>query len=321
MDLYLPPPELVHVGQRALKTIALADGELDADERAFLEAVQHMFRVEMDVDALTPIEPDALAAAVTAPELRRQLVRGMTVMVAMDGEVRPDEVAALSRFAAALDVHAGEVETMHELSRGRMMHVRFDVARRFWAKDKAIEFAREKGVGWLASSLATLAGLRTDAAISARYRGLGERPEGSLGRAYYEFVTGNGFPFPGEKGSPPEIIALHDLTHVLSGYGTDPEGELQVLSFHAGCRREEKDPFGFLLFGLAQFQLGVRLSPIAEGFSRRIDPDLVLKALVRGKGCQIDPTDGWDPWVEMDTPLDTLRERLGIVPLSALDDW
>ena len=134
-------------------------------------------------------------------------------------------------------------------------------------------------------------------------------------------MRANGFSFPGEKGSPPEIIALHDLTHVLSGYGTDPAGELQVLSFHAGCRREEDDPFGFILFGLAQFQLGVRLSPIADGFSGELDPDLVLKALVRGKACRVDPTKGWDPWPEMDTPLTELRARVGIPPLSDFDGW
>lgn len=321
MDLYFPPPELVHAGQRALKTIAMADGSLDDKERGFLEAVQHMFRTPINIDALEPIEPDELAALVISPELRRQLVRGMTVMVAMDGEVRPEETRMLARLSAALDVHADEVRTFQELSEGRMMHVRFDVARRFWARERAVEMAKDKGIGWLVSSLSTLAGLRTDTAIASRYRALRECPAGSLGRGYFDFIRGNGFSFPGEKGSPPEFITLHDLTHVLSGYGTDPAGELQVLSFHAGCRREQDDPFGFILFGLAQFQLGVRLSPIADGFTGKIDPDLVLKALVRGKACEVDPTKGWDPWPEMDTPLDELRARVGIPPLSDFDGW
>jgi len=321
MDLYLPPPNAVHAGLRALKTIALADGDLDDAEQAFIESVQHMFRTEVDVDALALVEPDELARAVQGPELRRQLVRGLTVMVAMDGEVRLEEIAALEAFASALDVHADELRTFHELAEGRLMHVRFDVARRFWAREKGVEMAKHKGIKWLVSSLATVAGLHTDTSIAGRYRGLGACPSGSLGRGYFEFIEGNGFPFPGEKGSPPELIALHDLTHVLSGYGTDPEGELQVLSFHAGCRREEKDPFAFVLFGLAQFHLGVRLSPIAEGFHGRLNPDLALKALLRGKACSVDPTDGWDPWLEMDTPLDELRVRLEIPPLSAFEGW
>ena len=145
MDLYSPPPELVHAGQRALKTIAMADGSLDDKERGFLEAVQHMFRTPINIDALEPIEPDELAALVISPELRRQLVRGMTVMVAMDGEVRPEETRMLARLSAALDVHADEVRTFQELSEGRMMHVRFDVARRFWARERAVEMAREMG--------------------------------------------------------------------------------------------------------------------------------------------------------------------------------
>ncbi len=321
MDLYLPPPHLVVAGQRALKTIALADGSLDDSERAFLEATQHMFRTPVDVDTLEPISPEELAATIVSPALRRQLVRGMTVMVAMDGEVRPEETAMLARLAAALDVEAEEIRTFQDFSHGRMTHVRFDVARRFWAKEKAIEMAKKNGIRWLISSLAALAGVRTDATIAGRYRRLGDCPEGSLGRGYFDFIRSNGFSFPGEKGSPPEVIAFHDLTHVLSGYGTDPVGELQVLSFHAGCRREEDDPFGFILFGLAQFQLGLRLSPIAAQFTGQLDPDLALKALVRGKACTVDPTKGWDPWPEMDTPLQELRARLGIPPLSEFDAW
>ena len=66
MDLYLLPPELVHVGNVRSRPSPSPTGS-STRMSAPLEAVQHMFRVEMDVDALTPIEPDALAAAVTAP--------------------------------------------------------------------------------------------------------------------------------------------------------------------------------------------------------------------------------------------------------------
>ena len=50
------------------------------------------------------------------------------------------------------------------------------------------------------------------------------------------------------------------MTHVLSGYTTDPDGEVQVASFHAGYRR--KDPFTFVFFVLLQFHLGVRMTPV-----------------------------------------------------------
>ncbi len=104
---------------------------------------------------------------------------------------------------------------------------------------------------------------------------------------------------------------------LLSGYGTDPEGEMQVVAFHAGCRREDKDPFSFLMFGLAQFHLGLRISPLAPEFRGSLEPGRVLRALQRGAACTIDPTDGWDPWPVMHLPLDDLRMQYRIAPLEA----
>jgi len=181
---------------------------------------------------------------------------------------------------------------------------------------KGREFARQKGLGWVVRTLAAMAGLREDEGIAKRYRDLVNAPEGSLGRGYVDFITANGFSFPGEKGSPPETIALHDLTHVLSGYGTDPEGELQVLGFHAGCRREDNDPFSFLMFGIAEFHLGVAMSPVATGSRGKLDPVLLFRAIERGRSCTVDPTEGWDPWPLMHEPLASVRARYGITPIS-----
>jgi hypothetical protein len=238
------------------------------------------------------------------------------VLSLADGEATPAEAAMVERFAAGLGVESADLGSLRKLADKNFVRARFDLARRFWAREKMIEAAKEKGIGWLARSLAAMAGLREDAAIAARYRALESAPAGSLGRAYFDFIRGNQFSFPGEKGSPPETISLHDLTHVLSGYGTDPEGELQVLSFHAGCRREEKDPFSFVLFGIAEFHLGIAMTPVASGSRGKFDPAAMFAALARGAACKIDPTDGWDPWPVMNEPLDSLRERYGITPLA-----
>src|SRR5262249_40975985 len=159
-------------------------------------------------------EPDELARSVVDPALRRQLVRGMVILSLVDGEASPAEAAVVERFARALGVQSPDLRTLRELADKHLLRARFDIARRFWAREKMIEMARERGVGWLARTLAAMAGLREDAAIAARYRALADAPAGSLGRGYADFIRSNGFSFPGEKGSPPETIALHDLTHV-----------------------------------------------------------------------------------------------------------
>lgn len=107
--------------------------------------------------------------------------------------------------------------------------------------------------------------LHDEPALSARYRALGQAPEGSLGRAYHDFIVANGYSFPGEKGAAAEAITFHDMTHVLSGYGTTPQEEILVVAFSAGYSRQEN--FNWLMFVLMQFQLGMGLAPGVEAES------------------------------------------------------
>ena len=315
MDIHLPPPDAIPYGLRAMKMITTADGDFGAAERELLATVQRVFGASIDLDVLDPITPEELAAHLTSPVLRKQIVRGMTVLALIDGEAHPEEIRVIDGFAAALGVENADLTAIRHLAKMHLLRARFDILRRFWAREKSLELAKEKGPKWVASTILSVTGLREDAEMSARYRALGELPEGTFGRGYYDFIVSNEFSFPGEKLSPPETISFHDMTHVLSGYGTDPSGELQVLGFHAGCRREEKDPFSYLMFGIAQFHMGVQLSPLAEAAIDKIDPALLFRALMRGKACAIDPTDGWDPWPHMAKPLDALRAELGIPPL------
>lgn len=314
MEFQRPPAELMPFGLRALKAIAMANGVFDARERSLLETAQRLFGSDADLDALAPIEPAELAEKITQPALRKQLLRAMVLVSLIDGEASPEESALVERFAAALEVETKDLELLRHLADKSLLRARFDLARRFFAREKMQELTRERGLGWLAKTLATMAGLAENKELAARYRALREYPEGSLGRAYAHFVDSNGYSFPGEKGSPPEPIFFHDLTHVLTGYGTNPRGELQVLAFHAGCRREEKDPFAFLLFGVAEFHLGIALSPVATGSKLEVDPPELFAALQRGLACTIDPTDGWDPWAVMDRPLAELRAQYHIAP-------
>lgn len=317
MQLHRPPPELVPYGLRAMKMVACANGVFSDSERRLLGTAQQVFGTEVELDALPPIAPEELAQRLTDPALRRQIIRGMVVLSLIDGEASPDEAAIVERFAAALAIESQDLATLRKLADKHLIRARFDIARRFFAIKKGRELARDKGLGWALRALAAMAGLREDAATAARYRALEHAPPGSLGRGYADFIHRNGYSYPGEKGSPPEAIFFHDLTHVLSGYGTDPEGELQVLAFHAGCQREESDPFSFLMFGIAEFHLGLAMSPVATGSRDKLDPVAMFRALDRGSKCTIDPTEGWDPWPVMHEPLDALRAGCGISPLAS----
>lgn len=316
MEIHKPDPAVVPFGLRAMKMIAMADGAFSPEERRLIESAQAAFGTNVDIDALQPITPEELAAVITEPGKRRQIVRGMIILSLVDGEASPSESALVEKFAAAMDVDTTSVRTLRLLADKSFLRARYDIARRFFAREKAIEMATERGVLWMIKSLAAMAGVREDEAIAAPFRALESAPPGSLGRAYFDFIRSNQFSFPGEKGSPPEPLLFHDLTHVLSGYGTDPDGELEVLAFHAGCRKEEKDPFAFVLFGIAEFHLGIAMSPVAQTAKMKLDPAKLFRAIERGSKCTIDPTDGWDPWPLMNEPLEALRARYGIAPPS-----
>ena len=166
----------------------------------------------------------------------------------------------------------------------------------------------------LAVALPMLGLTGEDAELAARYRALGEMPAGSFGHALYHHFQDHGFLLPGERGGMPERMLFHDLGHVLSGYDVDPAGEIQQAAFQAGFMRN--DGFTFLLFGILQFHIGIRLTPVAKAQKGLFDVPRVLAAAARGAACKVDLSEGFDLWAVAEQPLETVRANLGIPALS-----
>ena len=91
-----------------------------------------------------------------------------------------------------------------------------------------------------------LMGKYEDVSLATRYQAFEQYPSESLGRSLWEYWRKNGFALPGEKGGAPEQILFHDCAHILSGYGTAPEEEVQVACFSAGFQRRDSFTFIFL---------------------------------------------------------------------------
>jgi len=154
-----------------------------------------------------------------------------------------------------------------------------------------------------------------DHEVAWRYKQLGLLPEGTFGRAYWEFCTSRRFAFPGEPGGLPERMVFHDFGHILSGYETDAEGEIQQGAFQAGFTRT--DGFSFLIFVIVQFHLGLKVTPIAAPRTGLFDVRKVIRAVERGAACRDDLSARWDHWAWVELPLEEVRERLGVPPLQA----
>jgi len=317
MQLKVPTHEQAYWGLRAMKTVAMADGKLDDSERHLLASVQRIFGTTHEIEQLSPISPAELARAFPDQQLRHQLVQGLIVIALIDGQASPQEVALVEQFAQALQVSAPEVKDLRHVLNGEILQLRLDLVRRFWLREKVKEIWNKQGIWGLLGFVRGMISKYEHATLAACYQALEHYPSGTLGRSYWEYCKQNGFPLPGEMGGAPEPILFHDCAHVLSGYGTDPEGEVQVACFSAGFQR--RDPWLFVFFVLLQFHVGIRMTPIAAARTGNFNPEKALIALRRGAAMNVDLNNGWDYWPVMGDHVNELRQRYNILPFEAFN--
>jgi hypothetical protein len=320
MRLLQPDPAAALLGLRAMKTMASAAGAIGPSQRALMEAARRVvLRIDADIDALAPIGPEELAAGFPSPELRRQFVNGMLVVALADGVPARETVAQVETFAKALQVSTPELRDLRLLAENHMLVFKLDVLRRSQVGDIMKNQLEQKGPLGLAKSVLVLRGVMEDKALAARYRAWEKLPADTLGHSLVAFYAKNGFSLPGERGGFPEAGLYHDFSHVLGGYGTDPEGEVQVASFSAGYKRTT--PFYLVMFAVLIFSTGVNVRPTAgyttvgvlgkPGMAERM-----FAAMERGAQVNTELSDKWDYWPYAEMPLDEVRQRLNVVPAA-----
>jgi hypothetical protein len=310
MDLKIFPPHELTAVLRALRDVAVTNDRFTEAERALIEGIARIHGREIDADSLEPISFHQVSRVVTDPHRRKRAVQLAIVMALVEGV--PDRAAErdVAGLAQALEIDEAGLEVLYELTHGRAMLARVDMIRR------AGRFIRNaKGFPGAPQMALTMLGFgKGNPDLAWRYRALGSCAPGSLGRAAYDHFVDNGFAFPGEPGGI--AMAFHDVGHVLSGYGTDPQGEIQQAAFQAGFAR--RDGFTFLLFGILQFHAGMRITPVAKGYRGLFDVRLVLQALHRGAACKLDLSEDFDVFENKDRPLEQVRAELGIPPLESV---
>jgi tellurite resistance protein len=312
MDLKVFPPHELLAVLRALREVAYENGRFTEAERQLIEGVARIHEMSIDANALLPIAPEEVASMVVDPHRRKRAVQLAIVTALVEGNPAKETEAAVRRLAVALGLDEEGLDVLYEVSHGRALLARIDMVRR------VSRFLRSaKGFPGILEFALPMFGFGSgDDAVTARYRALGDCAPGTLGRALFDHFTENEFKFPGEPGGIPAFGVFHDIGHVLSGYPTDPQGEIQQAAFQAGFAR--RDGFSFLLFGILQFHVGMRLTPVAKGYTGLFDVNLVLDALARGAACRVDLSEGYDLFGNKDRSLDEVRRDLGIPPLAAV---
>ncbi len=319
MRLMRPDPAAALLGLRALKTIATASGEIGPAQRGLMQAAQKVILgIEADIDALPSVTPEDLAAGFPGAELRQQFVNGLIVTAVADGVPSREALAKVEAFADALGIAAPMLRDLRLLAEHHMTIFKLDFMRRGHIGDIMRNELAQKGPLSFAKSILGMRGLMEDPALAARYRAWEKLPEGTLGRSLIDFYNQHGFSVPGERRGFPEAGLYHDFCHLLGGYSTEPEGELQVASFISGFKRER--PFYIVLFVVLIFSAGVNMRPTTDDFvtagilGKPGMAELMFAAIERGSKVNQDLSDKWDYWAWIELPIDEVRERLNILP-------
>jgi len=321
MQLLRPPPEIVPCVVRAMKTVALAAGSVHPGARALIEAAQDaLVGRRVDFDALAPIEPAELAAQVQDPALRAQIVHGMVTVSLVDEIPSRQQIETVQRFAAALGVADGMLETVEKLVAGHLNVFRICFLRRSHIRDMMAGQIARAGVLGTIRAEATMMGWTEDEKLAERYARLADLRPGTLGHELHAYYVRNGFPWPGQRRAAPEAIVSHDVTHLVSGYDTDPVGETLVAAFTAGYQTDPR-LFFTALVGLVMFSTGVHVAPSPNVQAMHVDamaqPGVARRwfhALERGSRMTSDLAVDFELWPLADLPLEQLRQRWGVVP-------
>jgi hypothetical protein len=286
-----------------------------------LRAIAHeLWGCEVDPAGVEPAGPEEVAAALPDPWRRRRLIQLMVTLELLLHPLPRDVSREVARYARALGVDEPTVGAARHLAAHQTALMYACIQRNNWYPAQTRREIRHGDMAEVVRSKMAYYGLGQDEALAAKWRALGDCPEGSWGRGVFDFYGANGFPFPGEPHGIYEVGARHDWVHVLTDYGTSPEGEIDVFAFIAAAM---PDPQGFVLLvvTLGIFQNG----SIRHMYGRRVPntttdaldadrgPQRFADALRRGESCTVDVL-GLDHFSLASEPLDAVRERFTVLP-------
>jgi len=310
MDIAIFEPNELPLVLGALRDVALANDVFSEGETQLVEGLGQLHGQRLRAAELPRVSLETLAEVVTDPHRRKRAVQLAIITSLVEGQPTEAGSRAVAELAGALDVSEQGLRVLDRVAHDRAMLARFDMVRRVQ------RFASHNGgPSFLRVALPTLLGLGHDEQLASRYRALAALPPGTLGRGLYDHYRQHDFALPGEKGGLPELMLFHDVGHVVSGYGVDPQGEIQQAAFQAGFARN--DGFVFLLFGILQFHIGLRVTPVAKGEHGYFDVPRVLQALSRGAACKLDFSDRFDFFRYAPEDLNMLRARWGVAAVQS----
>jgi hypothetical protein len=274
----------------------------------------------IDLAQVAAADDDAVAAAT-----REERLHAVHLMVVLEFVQHPSNdraSAPLEQYAHRLGVSHRLLHDARSLAKGHFAWMYLDLQRHSWYEEETLrESVRGRWEELIRSKLA-YTGVVADRVIAEKWRALRDCTSGSWGRSVADFYDRHGFPFPGERHGIYELGARHDWVHVLAGYETTAEGELDVFAFIAASMKDERG-LVLLAITLGLFQNGsirhVAGKRIGNARSDTLGDDGAVgrwvEAFRRGNLATTDVMGTVRLFTHKDDPLDEVRERFGVVPV------
>ncbi|MFO1536441.1 MAG: hypothetical protein ACKOVH_01225 [Actinomycetota bacterium] len=270
-----------------------------------------MERPDLDLDALTPLEPDDARRLITDPAHRRR-TREFAVLLEMCRHPLDDaQVTRTDAYAAAIDESGPGLDMVRHLVREGKAAALADRAR---FNDYTADWSEPSLVQDYLKVLDA-----PDPELAERVRALRDLPAGTLGREFVEFYDRYGITLPGDEVNIPAFFIGHDMNHVIAGYGTTGPAEI-ALSAMLLAIDDSDAHWALLLVGFAAYELGITESDPSsfQAKERVLDrpgaAEMLAEAFHRGALCTGDFS-VVDKLPLAHLPLEEVRAMFGVPPL------
>jgi hypothetical protein len=295
--------ELAEPAVRALLGSCAVDGGATDEQRTLIGALAAgYFGLVLDLDTLEPLTPAATAAAFGAHDEKHRLVETMILLELARHPASAAQTELVEEYAAALEVDNSWQSLARDYLAGDCSLLAADYGR--FAEGSHTEPA-----------LADVAG----ADLPRELRSLGLLPEGTLGRAFFDFYQRHGLAFPGDPGGGSVSLVAHDMSHVLAGYEPTPPEEIALQAMLASAC-DGKRHFSGLMASLGLFEIGMLPFPDItpkQGVLARPGAAATVADAVRRGAIAHEDFATIDHWAILDQPLVDLRHDLRIVDRRA----
>lgn len=318
----LPEPEHLDAVFGLVRRAFASTGGLDDGQARLVDDLRALIAPGSDAGAR--VFDDAAVAATTAEE-RTSAMHLAVVLEMMQHPLRPEVARAVAAFFVGVGTPHRLLDDARLLAGHHLTALAADLSRHNWYQTATVQGRRQGRLFELLGSRLAELGVAPDLEVARRWRALESCPAGSWGRGVYDFYVEHHFPFPGEMHGIYEVGARHDWVHVLTDYGTDAEGELDVFAFIAATMPGASG-LALLSITLGVFQNGglrrVRGKKIRNaGVDALSSPEAIDRwalAFWRGTQCTTDVMADVDLFALATEPLDNVRRQFNVVPPEAM---